>query len=88
MNLTVLGISLIIIGILLLTVAPLISLQFGGVPVDVGGLTCVVIFFIPICFSVGVPPTVTALFAVAILAVFAIISYIAYRAYRSVSGHQ
>ncbi|MEM1983438.1 MAG: hypothetical protein QW596_02665 [Sulfolobales archaeon] len=89
MNLTLVGISLILIGVILLMTAPLISIQVSeGRYVDVSGLTCIVIFFIPLCFSVGVPPMITAVFAIAILVVFGIIAYIAYRVYRTAIGHQ
>ncbi len=87
MNLTAAGMFLILIGIILLVTAPLINIQIiGGGVADVSGLTCIVVFFIPFCFSLGVPPMITALFALMILVIFGIFTYIAFRVYRSALG--
>ncbi len=88
MSLTAFGIVLIVVGMAILISVPFITAQIGvGSVADVSGLTCVVIFFIPLCFSVGMHPTVTAVFALMILIVFGILTYIAFRVYRSVSGY-
>lgn len=87
MNLTALGVLLIIAGVVLFMSAPFITTQIGeGLATNVGGLTCVVILFIPFCFSIGIPPAVTAIFALMILVVFGIFAYIAFKVYRSVLG--
>ncbi|MEM4684506.1 MAG: hypothetical protein QW133_00045 [Sulfolobales archaeon] len=87
MNLTALGILLIIIGMVLFISAPFITIQVGeGLVTNVSGLTCVVILFIPFCFSVGMPPVITVIFALMILVVFGIFAYIAFKVYKSVLG--
>jgi len=85
MSLASLGIILVVIGVVLLALIPVIvmttSLTWGNIT-GVGGAACIVVFFIPICFSAGIPPMLTALLAIMMVIIVAIFTYIAIRVAR------
>jgi len=83
MNLTLLGITLIVLGMVILLLVPFIPLQVGGVVPNVSGLTCIVVFFIPICFSVGLQPTIAVVFAVVIALILVLFTFIIYKVFKS-----
>jgi uncharacterized membrane protein len=83
MNLALLGITLIVLGMVILLLVPFIPLQVGGVVPNVSGLTCIVVFFIPICFSVGLQPTIAVVFAVVIALILALFTFIIYKVFKS-----
>jgi len=87
MSLASLGIILVVIGVVLLALIPVIamttSLTWGNYNITgVGGAACIVVFFIPICFSAGIPPMLTALLAIMMVIIVAIFTYIAIRVAR------
>jgi len=88
MSLTSLGFILIIAGIALLIMVPIIittsSFMQGHYNITgVGGAACIIIFFIPICFSTGIPPIFTIALAVIMVIIIAIFMYIAIRIART-----
>jgi uncharacterized membrane protein len=83
MNLTLLGVILIVLGMIILMLIPFIPLQVGGTLPNVSGLTCIVVFFIPICFSVGLQPTIATVFAVVIALILALFTFIIYKVFKS-----
>ncbi len=83
MNLTLLGITLIALGMVILLLTPFIPLQVGGTAPNVSGLTCIVVFFIPICFSVGLQPTIAVVFAVVIALILVLFTFIIYKVFKS-----
>ncbi len=89
MRYALIGFTLIVAGIALLMLVPVIA-TFARAPwssVDVSGLTCILIFFIPICLSVGMQPALTAILALVMAAVLALLAYIAFRIFKSITSH-
>lgn len=83
MRLVFLGMLFVVLGIVLLMSIPFIIGTSFPRPVDVGGLTCIYVFLIPICFSVGMQPSFVMIIAALMLVIFAVFTYIAYRVFKA-----
>lgn len=83
------GIAFIMAGVALLMLLPIIIAftRAPWSPIDVSGLTCILIFFIPICFSIGMQPVLATILALAMVAILALFAYIAFRVFRSITRH-
>lgn len=82
MRLAFLGVLLIVLGISLLMSVPFIVSTSFPKQIDVGGLTCIYVFLIPICFSVGMQPLLVMVIAIVMLVIFSIFTYLAYRVFK------